>query len=219
MTREPDSVGRRGRLAVLFFLPPDLSTPFALGTAAGTSATRFVSRTRPRVGGAPSTAARRGCVRDAWGTPGPGNGGRRATDGSVISRIRRGLARLEGGAERAPETRPESEIDAVNPQRNESDAGAASAQATEEADPRDPSRVSGERAPSSGRSLDALPVLLTMGEVAVLLRTSRKAAYAMAERGQLAGLIRIGRRLLVRRDDLVLWLDERRAASPGGSRR
>jgi len=55
--------------------------------------------------------------------------------------------------------------------------------------------------------------------VAGVLRTSRKAVYAMAERAQLPGVTRIGRRLLVRRDDLLSWLDERRAASPGGSRR
>jgi excisionase family DNA binding protein len=63
------------------------------------------------------------------------------------------------------------------------------------------------------------PLLLTIDEVAALLRTTRKAVYAMAERAQLPGLTRIGRRLLVRRDDLLLWLDERRAASPGGLRR
>ena len=34
-----------------------------------------------------------------------------------------------------------------------------------------------------------------------------------------SGVTRIGRRLLVRRDDLLSWLDERRAASPGGTRR
>jgi excisionase family DNA binding protein len=62
-------------------------------------------------------------------------------------------------------------------------------------------------------------VLLTANEAAALLRTSRKAIYAMAERGQLPGVIRIGRRLLVRRDDVLSWLDERRAASPGGIRR
>jgi hypothetical protein len=33
------------------------------------------------------------------------------------------------------------------------------------------------------------------------------------------GVTRIGRRLLVRRDDLLSWLNERRAASPGGTRR
>jgi excisionase family DNA binding protein len=68
-------------------------------------------------------------------------------------------------------------------------------------------------------SEDAVPPLLTASEVAGVLRTSRKAVYAMAERAQLPGVTRIGRRLLVRRDDLLCWLDERRAASPGGSRR
>jgi excisionase family DNA binding protein len=63
------------------------------------------------------------------------------------------------------------------------------------------------------------PPLLTASEVAVVLRTSRKAVYAMAERAQLPGVVRIGRRLLVRRDDLLSWLDERRAASPESSRR
>jgi excisionase family DNA binding protein len=63
------------------------------------------------------------------------------------------------------------------------------------------------------------PPLLTASEVAAALRTSRKAIYAMAERGQLPGVVRIGRRLLVRCDDLHSWLDERRAASPGGTRR
>jgi excisionase family DNA binding protein len=65
----------------------------------------------------------------------------------------------------------------------------------------------------------AAPALLTAEEAAALLRTSRKAIYAMAERHQLPGVTRIGRRLLVRRDDLLSWLDERRAASPGGTRR
>ena len=67
--------------------------------------------------------------------------------------------------------------------------------------------------------LETLPALLTIGEVAGVLRTTPKAVYAMAERGQLPGVTRIGRRLLVRRDDLLSWLDERRAASPGGTRR
>jgi len=59
-----------------------------------------------------------------------------------------------------------------------------------------------------------IPFLLTVDEAAEMLRTSRKAIYAMAERTQLPGVTRIGRRLLVRRDDLLSWLDERRAASP-----
>ncbi|KYF70799.1 helix-turn-helix domain-containing protein [Sorangium cellulosum] len=66
---------------------------------------------------------------------------------------------------------------------------------------------------------DELPLLLTADEVATLLRTTRKAVYAMAERAALPGAVRIGRRLLVHRDDLLRWLDERRAPSPGRTRR
>lgn len=58
------------------------------------------------------------------------------------------------------------------------------------------------------------PLLLTVDEVAVILRTTRKAIYAMAERGQLPGLRRVGRRLLVRREELLIWLDHTCAASP-----
>ena len=65
----------------------------------------------------------------------------------------------------------------------------------------------------------ALPMLLTAEETADLLRTTRPAIYAMAERGQLPGVTRIGRRLLVRRDALVDWLDQKRAPSPKESRR
>ena len=68
------------------------------------------------------------------------------------------------------------------------------------------------------RRLVASPVLLTVAETAALLRTSRKAVYAMVERGQLPGVIRIGRRLLFRRDALVDWLDESCASLPGGTR-
>jgi excisionase family DNA binding protein len=76
------------------------------------------------------------------------------------------------------------------------------------------------RTPDRAHSLpEGWPSLLTASEVAAVLRTTRKAVYAMAERAQLPGVTRIGRRLLVRRDDLISWLDERRAASPGGSRR
>jgi excisionase family DNA binding protein len=60
---------------------------------------------------------------------------------------------------------------------------------------------------------EVLSVLLTAGETADLLRTSRKGVYAMAERGQLPGVTRIGRRLLVRRDVLLDWLDQKRMRS------
>ena len=60
---------------------------------------------------------------------------------------------------------------------------------------------------------NGLPVLLTAAETADLLRTTRKAIYVMAERGQLPGITRIGRRLLVRRDTLLDWLDQKRTRS------
>ena len=59
-----------------------------------------------------------------------------------------------------------------------------------------------------------LPVLLTVEEAADLLRTTRRAIYAMIERHQLPGVIRIRRRVLLRADDLLHWLDQKRAPSP-----
>ncbi len=58
-----------------------------------------------------------------------------------------------------------------------------------------------------------LPLLLTVAETAELLRTSPKAIYAMAGRGMLPGVTRLGRRLLIRSDQLIRWLDESRAPS------
>jgi excisionase family DNA binding protein len=59
----------------------------------------------------------------------------------------------------------------------------------------------------------SLPLLLTVTETATLLRTSRKAVYAMIERGLLPGVTRIGRRVLVRSADLLDFLDHNRTPS------
>jgi excisionase family DNA binding protein len=52
----------------------------------------------------------------------------------------------------------------------------------------------------------ALPPLLTADEAAELLRTSRRGIYSLAQAARLPGAVRIGRRLLVRRDELLTWL-------------
>ena len=59
-----------------------------------------------------------------------------------------------------------------------------------------------------------LPPLLTVDDVAAYLRTTRHAIYAMVERQQLPRPFRVGRRLLIRRDELLDWLDQKRAPSP-----
>ena len=58
-----------------------------------------------------------------------------------------------------------------------------------------------------------LPILLTVDEAASLLRTSRRAIYAMVERCQLPGVTRVGRRVLFRSGDLLDWLDQKGALS------
>lgn len=60
------------------------------------------------------------------------------------------------------------------------------------------------------KSRATLPMLLTVEDTAGLLRTTRRAVYAMVERRQLPGVIRLRRRVLVRSDDLLAWLDQHR---------
>ena len=59
----------------------------------------------------------------------------------------------------------------------------------------------------------AFPALLTTTEVAELLRTTRKAIYAMVERGQLPGVIRVNRRVLFHQQALVEWLRQKSTPS------
>jgi excisionase family DNA binding protein len=69
------------------------------------------------------------------------------------------------------------------------------------------------------KSGDELPMLLKVPEAAVLLRTTPKGIYAMVERGQLPGVRRIGKRVLIAAADLLHWLDHNCAPSSKESRR
>ena len=64
------------------------------------------------------------------------------------------------------------------------------------------------------KASSAPPLLMTTDEVAALLRTTRKAVYAMVERRDLPGVTRLGRRVLFRSDLLLDWLNQKRAPSP-----
>jgi excisionase family DNA binding protein len=61
--------------------------------------------------------------------------------------------------------------------------------------------------------VSAMPMLLTVDDAANLLRTTRRAIYAMLERRQLPGVIRIRRCVLIRSAELLEWLDQKRAPS------
>jgi excisionase family DNA binding protein len=58
-----------------------------------------------------------------------------------------------------------------------------------------------------------LPILLTVDEAADLLRTTRRAIYAMIARRQLPGVVRVRRRVLLRTETLLHWLEQKCAPS------
>ena len=76
-----------------------------------------------------------------------------------------------------------------------------------------PSRIGGDARPADGRRPPTLPILLTVDEAADLLRTTRRAIYAMVARRQLPGVVRVRRRVLLRTDDLLHWLEQKSTPS------
>lgn len=79
--------------------------------------------------------------------------------------------------------------------------------------PRDSDVSTGSHEHSTLSATQAVPVLLTPDDVGDVLRTTRRAVYAMIERRQLPGIVRIGRRVLVRADELLHWLNQKSASS------
>lgn len=64
-----------------------------------------------------------------------------------------------------------------------------------------------------------VPLLMTVEDVAKLLRTTTRAIYAMVERRQLPGVVRIGRRVLFRTADLLDWLNQKSSPSQRSEQR
>ena len=79
----------------------------------------------------------------------------------------------------------------------------------------DPAR---DEPPSADIPIAPGQFLLTVRQVARLLGMTPKAIYHRAERGQLPGVVRVGRSLRFRRADLLGSLTEGRGLSPKASR-
>ena len=56
--------------------------------------------------------------------------------------------------------------------------------------------------------------ILTIEEVAALLRISERTIYAMAKEGRLPGAVKVGRSWRVLRPKLMAWLDDNSASPP-----
>lgn len=73
--------------------------------------------------------------------------------------------------------------------------------------------------PRTAHTPTVLPHLMTADEVADLLRTSRKAVYAAISRDQLPGVVRLRRRVLFNRGELISWLAKQQSLSLEGHQR
>ena len=64
----------------------------------------------------------------------------------------------------------------------------------------------------------AVPAVLTVDELATLLRVDRKSAYAAISRGEIPGARRIGRAIRISRDAVLAWLGEAQGRVPRSKR-
>ena len=69
--------------------------------------------------------------------------------------------------------------------------------------------------PMAGEVVPGVPVLLSVEDLAKVLRTTRKAIYSMVARGELPGIFRRGRRrVYFRREAIVAWIEAGTESSP-----
>jgi excisionase family DNA binding protein len=71
-----------------------------------------------------------------------------------------------------------------------------------------------ESGTSLAQATRALPHVLTVDELAALLRLERKAAYAAIRRGEIPGVQRIGRTIRISSHVLMKWLSEGQGRVP-----
>lgn len=64
----------------------------------------------------------------------------------------------------------------------------------------------------------AFPEILTVDELAALLRVERKTAYAVIARGELPGVRRVGRSIRISRDAVLAWIAEGQVRAPRSRR-
>lgn len=62
--------------------------------------------------------------------------------------------------------------------------------------------------------IEALPEVLTVPEVAALLRVDRKTIYAMVQRGEIPGARRLGTAIRFSRATVVAWLAQGQGRAP-----
>jgi excisionase family DNA binding protein len=65
---------------------------------------------------------------------------------------------------------------------------------------------------------DAAPAVLTVDELAALLRVDRKTIYALVRRGELPGVRRLGRTVRIHRGTVLAWLAEGQGRVPRSRR-
>ena len=129
-------------------------------------------------------------------------------------RVRVPSACREPRREQQPMTHPRPKLDTPSDERNADDGACARVEAGIDPAP-------ANRPTESARSRetgDAVSAIMTVDELAALLRMDRKSVYAAIQRGEIPGVRRIGRALRIDRATVVAWLATGQGAPPRSRR-